>query len=276
MPDCIAERRFAEPVTSEDVVAETLHELATSLGEVLEKRGAGARALSVAFFRADGKMRRVEIETAEPIRNAAIVARLFHERLASLADPLDAGFGFDLIRLSAIRAEILQSRVASFDENENERREVVFLADRLAARFGTTRILRFHPQDTHIPEAAGVTLPAQYAMPTKTAWQRVRVSGEAPQRPLRLFAKPEPVKVTAEVPDGPPVQFRWRRVLHRVIRAEGPERIAMEWWRNDTHKLTRDYFRVEDENGRRFWLYRDGIYERETAVSPWFLHGVFA
>ena len=88
--------------------------------------------------------------------------------------------------------------------------------------------------------------------------------GEAPRRPLRLFAKPEPIDVMAQVPDGPPLRFRWRRVLHAVARAEGPERIAMEWWRNQSRKPTRDYFRVEDEDGRRFWLYRDGLYGRET------------
>jgi protein ImuB len=276
MPDCMAEWRFAEPVVAEAVIAETIGALATSLGSVLERRGLGARALAASFFRADGKMRRVGIETAQPMRDAAMVARLFHERLASLADPLDAGFGFDLIRLSAIRTETVQSRVTSFDENETEKRDVAFLVDRLAARFSAQRILRFHPQDTHIPEAAAVTLPAQYSMPGKTTWQRIRVAGEAPRRPLRVFEKPEPIDATAEVPDAPPRQFRWRRVMHRVIRAEGPERIAMEWWRSNAHQPTRDYFRVEDEKGRRFWIYRDGLYGSETDVSCWFLHGVFA
>ena len=277
MPDHMAERRFAEPVTADEIVESTLLALAASLGEILETRGTGARMLAASFFRVDGKMRRIEIETAQPIRDAAMVARLFHERLAALADPLDAGFGFDLIRLSAVRTAPWQSHATSFDENENEKQEIAFLIDRLAARFGRTRILRFHPQDTHIPEAAAVALPAQYSVPAKTSWQRMRVSGEAPRRPLRLFAKPESIQVTAvEVPEGPPRQFRWRRVLHRVTRAEGPERIAMEWWRIEQGQPTRDYFRVEDEKGRRFWLYRDGIYNRETTAPQWFVHGVFA
>jgi protein ImuB len=276
LPDCMTERRFAEPITADDMIEDTLHALATSLGVVLEKRGLGTRALAASFFRADGKTRRVDIETAQLVRDAAMVARLFHERLASLSDPLDAGFGFDLIRLSAIRTGPWQSHATSFDENENETREIAFLVDRLAARFGPTRILRFHPQDTHIPEAASVALPALYSVNAKTPWKRKRVSGEAPRRPLRLFAKPEPTDVIAEVPDGPPVRFRWRRAWHQVARAEGPERIAMEWWRTDQGQPTRDYFRVEDENGRRFWLYRDGLYNRETASPYWFLHGVFA
>lgn len=276
LPDLMAERRFAEPVVADDILAETLHALAQALGEILEKRGSGARALAASFFRADGKMRRIAVETAEPTRNAARIARLFHERLASLADPLDAGFGFDLVRLSAVRTQPITARIASFDENENEKRDVAFLADRLAARFGSLRVLRFHPQDTHIPEASAVALPAQHFLATKTSWQRVRGEGEAPRRPLRLFAKPEPVSVMADVPDGPPVHFRWRRVLYRVVRTEGPERIAMEWWKHAAAQATRDYFRVEDEKGRRFWLYRDGLYEREAVLPAWYVHGLFA
>jgi protein ImuB len=93
---------------------------------------------------------------------------------------------------------------------------------------------------------------------------------------LRLFERPEPIEAIAEVPDGPPVRFRWRRTLHEVVRAEGPERIAAEWWREACEPSTRDYYRVEDRNGRRFWLYRDGLFERETAEPRWFLHGTFA
>ena len=79
------------------------------------------------------------------------------------------------------------------------------------------------------------------------------------------------------MPDGPPVRFRWRHVLHEVAVAEGPERLAMEWWRDETGcRLTRDYFRIESREGARFWLYREGLYERETAQPRWFLHGLFA
>ena len=105
----------------------------------------------------------------------------------------------------------------------------------------------------------------------------MRARTEAPRRPLRLFAKPEPIQIMGvEVPDGPPLRFRWRRVLHAVVSAEGPERIAMEWWRTQDPMPTRDYFRIEDDQGRRFWLYRDGLYERETSRPQWFMHGVFA
>ena len=96
----------------------------------------------------------------------------------------------------------------------------------------------------------------------------------APARPLRLFARPEPIEALAEVPDGPPMRFRWRRVLHDVAAIEGPERIAAPWWRRDGAP-TRDYFRAEDSQGRRFWLYREGLWGCETAQAKWFVHGVF-
>jgi protein ImuB len=274
LPDCMAERRFAEPVVTDDVVADTIHALAESIAGLLEKRGEGARQLEAAFFRADGQMRRIAIAMARPTRDPAVAARLFHEKLDALANPLDPGFGFDLIRLSAVTTEPLNPQATSFDSRENEKKDIDFLIDRLSARFGATRVLRFQPQDTHIPEAASVALPAQSC--AAAAWTPLRVAAEAPRRPLRLFTKPEPVEVMAEVPDGPPLRFRWRRVQHAVAFAEGPERIAMEWWRTQASMPTRDYFRIEDDQGRRFWLYRDGLYDRETSAPRWFMHGVFA
>jgi protein ImuB len=95
------------------------------------------------------------------------------------------------------------------------------------------------------------------------------------ERPIRLFRQPEPVEVAAtEVPEGPPLHFRWRRVMHRVARSEGPERIAPEWWHEEAS--TRDYFRVEDAKGRRYWLYRQGLYETSQQAPRWFMHGIFA
>jgi protein ImuB len=99
-------------------------------------------------------------------------------------------------------------------------------------------------------------------------------SNSAPARPLRLFARPEPIEALAEAPDGPPRRFRWRRVLHDVTAIEGPERIAAPWWRH-ADMPTRDYFRAEDSEGRRFWLYREGLWGRETAQVKWFVHGLF-
>jgi protein ImuB len=276
LPDYMAEHRFADPVVNEEVIADTLRSLAESLAHLLEERGEGARVLEAAFFRADGAVFRLSIETGRPTRDPKIVQRLFREKLDALADPLDPGFGFDLIRLSVPRAERASPEAVGFDTTTQGDDEIAFLIDRLAARFGRTCILAFHPNDTHIPEAAAIALPAQMQPTSKLEWEAVRATSESPRRPLRLFARPEPVEAMAAVPDGPPLRFRWRRAQHEVAFAEGPERIAMEWWRHQTPALTRDYFRVEDREGRRFWLYRSGLYERETAEPKWFVHGVFA
>ncbi|HEY2070168.1 MAG TPA: DNA polymerase Y family protein [Rhizomicrobium sp.] len=273
VPDLMAERRFAEPIVSADVIEAALLSLGESLSQVLESRGQGARAVEASFFRADGQMRRIAVETGEPTRDPKRLLRLFREKLDTLADPLDPGFGFDLIRLSALYAQSLEAESIGFDTNAADR-DIKYLVDNLSARFGPSRVMRFQAQDTHIPEAAAVAVPVQHADPDKVAWARLRLAEEAPRRPLRLFAKPEPIDVLAEVPDGPPLRFRWRRAQHSVAQAEGPERIAMEWWRQPG--LTRDYYRVEDERGRRFWLYRDGLYAREQSASRWYVHGLFA
>ncbi|HEV2651640.1 MAG TPA: DNA polymerase Y family protein [Rhizomicrobium sp.] len=273
VPDFMAEHRFAEPVVTESFIADTLAALARSLSQLLEERGQGVRLLEAAFFRSDGIVRRIAIEMARPLRDPEIIARLFRTRLDALNDPLDPGFGFDLIRLSALHAERLVAESVSLDTKADEDKEIAFLIDRLSARFGAYRVLTFQPQDTHIPEAAGVAVPAQHADDTTLAWD-TRNAGEPPRRPIRLFERPECIDVVAEVPDGPPASFKWRRVRHLVSHAEGPERIAMEWWH--AHGRTRDYFRVEDRDGRRFWVYRDGIYGRETADPRWYMHGLFA
>jgi protein ImuB len=152
LPDYMAERLFAEPLVAEDAILETLRGLARSLGSLLAERGEGARRLEAVFFRADGKVRTIAVETGQPTRDADAIARLFHERLDALADPLDAGFGFDLIRLCAERAERCETGMAAFAAEANEEREIAFLVDRLAARFGSHRVLVFQPNDTHIPK----------------------------------------------------------------------------------------------------------------------------
>ncbi len=275
LPDYSAEQRFAEPVTNQDFLLESLGSLAGSLCVLLEERGQGARALEAAIFRTDGIVRRIAVETARPLRDPAVIARLFRTRIDSLHDELDPGFGFDLVRLSVPQAERLAPESIGLEARPDDDKEIAYLIDRLAARFGAHRVLTFQPQDTHIPEAAGVAVPAQHADATTLTWEP-RLAGEPPRRPLRLFARPEPIDAMAEVPDGAPRRFKWRRVMHSVTRAEGPERIAMEWWAHQDPKPTRDYFRVEDTTGKRFWLYRDGLYNRETFAHKWYVHGVFA
>jgi protein ImuB len=284
LPDYIVEKRFPEPVATEDVISATLSRLAQMLVMAMDQQGKGARRLEARFFRTDGAVRALVVDTGQPVTRREVIDRLFRERLDALNDPLDPGFGFDLIRLSASRTEIVVQQQRDLDANVHDNDELAALIDRIAARIGGRRVVVHLPQDTHIPERAVMAAPAQHhlAAAAHAIWPG-RVEGEPPLRPLRLFERPEQIKVIAQVPDGPPARFVWRRATHAVVRAEGPERVAMEWWRARGEMLTRDYFRVEDEAGLRFWLYRDGLYDREIeqkegkAVHPnWFMHGLFA
>jgi protein ImuB len=284
LPDYIVEKRFAEPVATEAVISASLSRLAAMLVAAMAQQGKGARRLEAGFFRTDGAVRTIMVDTGQPVTRAEVIDRLFRERLDSLCDPLDPGFGFDLIRLSASRTEIVVQQQRDLDANVHDNDELAALIDRIAARVGGQRVVVHLPQGTHIPERAAMAAPAQHhlAAAAHAAWP-ARAEGEPPLRPLRLFERPEQIKVIAQVPDGPPARFVWRRATHAVVRAEGPERVAMEWWRAQGEMLTRDYFRVEDEAGLRFWLYRDGLYDREIvqeegkAVQPnWFMHGLFA
>jgi protein ImuB len=275
LPSYMAERRFPEPIGREADVLGTIEQLARELGHVMERRGEGARLLQVALFRADGRVHRIEAAAGQPLRDAERIKRLFVERLTVVGDECDPGFGYDVIRLSALVAERLEP-VQRGLAGEDHRAELALLIDRLSARFGAQRVTRLLPCDTHIPEFAVTEIPAQLVRGQFNA-SPVAQDSLAPVRPVRLFARPEPIEAVAEVPDGPPVRFRWRHVLHEVVAVEGPERIAMEWWRDaENRALTRDYFRVESKEGARVWLYREGLYQRETAYPRWFLHGLFA
>jgi protein ImuB len=283
VPACVAERRFAESILLEADVLGTIELLAHELARILERRGEGARRLQVALFRTDGKVERAEIGTGAPLRDPVRIRSLFGERLAALGDMADPGFGFDVIRLAALATERCDPKQTGLAAPDHAA-DLAHLIDRLGARFGLRRVTRLAPQDTHIPEFAVAAVPAADDGGRRTD-DRYPSSVVCPlssdslasARPLRLFTRPEPIEAIAEVPDGPPVRFRWRHVLHQVAHAEGPERIAMEWWRDEKGRaLTRDYFRIESQEGVRAWLYREGLYGQVAAGPRWFLHGLFA
>ncbi len=274
VPACSVERRFPEPIARIEDIEATLTDLVAEAADLLMQRRQGGRTFEASFFRADGAVRRIAVETGRPAREAASVMRLFKERLETLADPIDPGFGFDLIRLSAPIAEPLAPAQASLDGKVVEDVAVADLVDRLAARFGRDRVVRFLSEDTHDPDRAARAVPAVEDPAAGAIWLAPE-TGEPPVRPVQLFEPPQPVMTMAEIPDGAPRSFTWRRMKHEIVHAEGPERIAPEWWRKQPGAPTRDYYRVEDEAGRRFWLFRAGLYDRETPKPGWYVHGVF-
>ncbi|HEY4746930.1 MAG TPA: DNA polymerase Y family protein, partial [Steroidobacteraceae bacterium] len=162
LPDYIVEKRFAEPVATEGVISATLSRLAETLVMSMDRQGKGARRLEACFFRTDGAVRAITVDTGQPVTRAEVIDRLFHERLDALNDPLDPGFGFDLIRLSASRTEIVVQQQRDLDANVHDNDELAALIDRIAARIGGRRVVVHLPQDTHIPERAVLAAPAQH------------------------------------------------------------------------------------------------------------------
>ena len=296
---------FAEPIGHLDDIHRAVRRLVEKVCADLGRRRHGARRLVLALYRVDGKVETAAVGTARPVRDPHHLARLFAERL----DGLDLGFGADAMALSVTRGHPLAAEQLALDRRSRRGRgespptgasstagapapdpirgraaaseadvdaALDRLADRLGGRLGAGNVVRFAPRASFLPEravAAYAPLDAATPAPTPAAaaveipWLRGR------PRPLCLFLRPEPIEAMAPVPDHPPVLFRWRRRLHRVVWAEGPERLGAEWWREAALSAlpgpsrTRDYFRVEDGDGRRFWLYRNGLY-RAAAAAP--------
>lgn len=270
-----AERRFAEPIGRVEDALAILGELAAQAGEALEKRHQGGRRWEARLFRSDGQVQRLRVETGRPTRDVALLERLLRERLDGLADPLDPGFGYDLVRLDVALAEPLAASQLQLEGGTDQRGQVSQLVDQLSTRLGRGRVRRFAPRGSHLPEQAELSLPATDAAPASD-WTAPQ-AGEPPLRPIYLFDPPQPIEsLAAETPDGPPARFRWRRKLHDVARAEGPERIAGEWWRRNPTPPARDYFRLEDRRGRRFWIFRQGDYAEGEPPPRWYVHGLFA
>jgi protein ImuB len=273
-PALTCARRFAEPVARTDFIHAALHALAADAGAELARRGQGGRVFAVQLFRSDGARHRLQIETGQATRDPDLVMRLLGERIETLSDPLDPGFGYDLIRLDIAVAEPLAATQPGLDGRGDGAQALSLLTDRLSVRLGAGRVRRFAAGDSHIPECAGFTVPA--GRPVLPLAEHAAPAGEPPLRPVRMLDPPQIVDVIAEVPDGPPRRFRWRRQTHDITAFEGPERIAAEWWkRRDGAGLTRDYYRVEDSAGRRFWMFRHGLYGAEKTSPDWYLHGLF-
>ncbi len=272
-----AEARFPEPIARTDDVMDVIEDLLDQAARQMEARKLGGRRFVIRLLRSDGARQGLAIETGEPVRDPAAVLRLLRERIDTMADPLDPGFGFDAVLLAVPRVEPLVERQPGLDGAAQAAEDgIVALIDRLGIRLGPDNVRRLRPCDRHLPEGAQRLIPATQSRP-----QPWPIASDTPPRPLLLFDPPQPVAAIAGVPDGPPQRFRWRDRLHEVRLAEGPERIAAEWWRRrDGHQpggagKTRDYYRIEDSDGRRYWMFRHGLFGEEAEIR-WYLHGLFA
>jgi len=286
---------FAEPIADPADLMLAAERLTADLVRRLAREGTGARRLDLTFYRVDGRVERIRLGTARPSRDPRHLAALFKERL----DTVDPDLGIEDMILVAFVVEPLpaeqlglphpnpppragEGRVGAGKETSG----VSPLIDRLGNKLGLAAVYRLEPRESHIPERALVRVPVAGPHPSPPPCSRGREGpakrggggSDKPSRPIRLFEPPEPVEAFWLLPDDPPFRFIWRRRRHRVTSADGPERIADEWWQPEGSGAVdeiRDYYRVEDEEGRRFWLFRAGFHGWDRPPR-WFVHGVFS
>jgi protein ImuB len=298
---------FAEPIADPADLALAAERLTLDLVTRLAREGTGARRLMLAFHRVDGRVERIALGTARPSRDPHHLAALFKERL----DTIDPGLGVEDMILAAFAVDRLAPEQIDLPCHNPGMAEgmggsVAALLDRLGNRLGLAAVARLEARESHIPERASIAISMAYSSAPSPSLPRmrgrarvgagpvgIRPSGAElkPPRPIRLFDPPQPVEASWLLPDDPPFHFTWRRRAHRVRCADGPERVAVEWWRPEMSAAgsaagwpatrsgdadaIRDYYRVEDEAGRRFWLFRTGLPGGDDPLR-WYIHGVFA
>ena len=271
-----AERQLAEPVQSEEAIMTLAGHIASSLKPQLEARGIGGRTFELVLFRVDGRVFRIAAGASKPLQDPKRISGLFLERLVKVYDELDTGFGFELIRINVLSHEAVLADQGSFEGDGERAISLSDFIDKVSARLGTDCLMRLEFRQSHLPERAEVFVPALLSRSVRSVDARNLAYTPLADRPLRLLPYPERMEAfAAAVPDGPPQRFSWRRVNHRVTRAEGPERISPEWWLDGLDARERDYFRLESDSGHRLWTFRAGRYD---GVTPplWYVHGVFA
>lgn len=268
----LVQRRLLEPIRHRPLLDQVLADLAADMVRALEARGQGARRLELGLWRVDGEVLARKLELAAATRDAAHVCRLFAARL----DDVDAGFGIEMVRLLAAWTEPLAIAQADLDAAaETHGTSLAACIDRLTVRLGPDAVRHPVLRGSHKPERA-------------QAWQRPLdplPTSQEPfdfhDRPLKMLDRPEHIAVLYASPDGYPRRFRWRGQVRDVARVEGPERIGPEWWREKGGARLRDYYRIEDGEGRRYWIYREGLAgdgrgnDRAGAMPDWYLQGLF-
>lgn len=281
---------FPEPLITHEGVMAGLDYLAEELCAMLARKGHGARRLGLWLCRSDGSSAVIEAGLSAPSRERKHLLNLFKDKI----EGIDMGFGVDLMAFAASVTETLLPAQTSLAAS-GEKAAAEPLIDRLVNRLGARAVRRLIPRESHIPELAqsARSVLTRNALARSALARGIAARNDAPvwsgqtkpPRPPLLFASPEPLTVLAEIPEGPPARFTWRHVSRRVVKAEGPERIAPEWWRalrsgsvikGRERAKPRDYYRIEDEDGHRYWIFRDGLYqESELSVPSWYLHGIY-
>lgn len=264
----LVQRRLMEPIRHRELLDRVLADLAADMARELEAKAQGARRLELGLWRVDGAVNVKHLELAAATREAAHIARLFAGKL----DDIDAGFGIELVRLRASWTEPLVLGQGDLEAGTQQSgTSLAACIDRLTVRLGEGAVTRPVPFASHLPERAQRW--QKPLAPVKTSQEELAFH----HRPLKLLDKPEQIAVLYATPDGYPQRFRWRGAVHDVLRVEGPERISPEWWRERGGTRLRDYYRIEDQAGRRYWIYRAGLLDDGRGGLPhWYLQGLCA
>jgi protein ImuB len=256
--------RLEEPATHPEAAPQALERLIPNLVRELQERHLGARRVSLVGYRVDGTTAVVSVATSIASREPKHLQRLLADKTAAL----NPEFGFDAFALQADWTEALDAAQDSLVEEPSGTCELARLVDRLTVKLGPKRVRRPQAEESHLPERASGWIRAL----EKPAFFKLAPA----TRPQRLFDRPETIEVIYATPQGMPRRFMWRRTVHDIARVEGPERIAPEWWRQPSSTRLRDYYRVEDGEGRRYWIYREGLIgDGRGGVPAWFIHGLF-
>lgn len=272
-PPLFTLRNLVEPIITMEETLIVTEALCADLCNQLNERGSGVRLLRLNLFGMDNRVRTVQLGLSRAEHDPIIMLRLLRERLSVSPETLDAEFGFDAARLDAVEIATVILRPVDLAPRAGRDEEAeARLIDRLTARLGPSRIGRPQLISVHAPERANSW--AGVLENTRLNDLPAPPQDGVMRRPLCLFPRAQPVEAIASIPDGPPMRFRWRRVLHEVLRAEGPERITPDWLRAPNAR-PRDYYRIEDKDGHRFWLYREDYHDRQEAPR-WYIHGLFA
>lgn len=253
-----------EPITTIEGIEIALQQLLETLCNKLKAEGKGVRELHFVCYRIDSKVLTTSIGTSAATINVKHLFRLFEDKLSTIEPDL----GIELFTLEATKFEDHQSSQEEIWKQGGglTNNKLSELVDRLSIRIGTSAIFRYLPDEHYLPERSfkkTISLKDVAA----SEWKIER------PRPVQLLTSPERIEVTAPVPDYPPLNFRYQGKLHKIIKADGPERIEQEWWISDGQH--RDYYAVQDEEGCRYWLFRSGHYDAAKTYE-WFLHGIFA
>lgn len=252
-----------EAIRTKTGIEIALKKLLEGLCKRLEKEGQGLRKCSLKTYRVDGRQQLIEIGTSRASRNIQHLFKLFEDKISTIAP----GLGIELFVLEAAVVEDLSANQEAIwsTTTGNQQALIAELIDRISGKVGEKAVHRYLPAEHHWPEYA-VKLADSLEEQPATDWPL-----DLP-RPLHLLPIPQAIEVTVRLPDYPPMLFHFQGKLHRVKKADGPERIEQEWWLRKGEY--RDYYCVEDEQGARYWLFRLGHYD--NATPEWFLHGFFA